>query len=1675
MSADRKLDSLQGEFSSRVPHSEPLEKKGYNPDVLVENDRIPEFQAQTHLPGTAPRGSIFQPHPEGEYPAQTWNATPSTGGTIESSTPQDVNLGIGRPIQGQGTREIKKHHGDYSGTEGVEFAGVRDAEGVDFDLTSHQSSEPDIQSLQTTTLLNDLRCAMVRADGPDKWFIPNNQLNHILNRHSIKNEIATLFSEKSPEEQDELVYHICGRKKDPQSKRCRKIFALLLLINQARSISQFIAQDVSDTDIPLESGDPKNVPNITALRRKHDSTSTQIRLDGWAGPNYRNFLDYQRLVNAPFFTKDTSYQDKMRIMEEQTIMPWIPDDDLKNKNFQITHSKVRAIRIHEGHHDFKIPYSVFALKTLHRGDLNTLVPEIEAVRRFSPKDETHLVQLLTTFYWNNDCYFLFPWAYGGSLEHLWQTNSNSSLSRDVITWISDQCHGVATGLHQIHEFKLSRSLAERESQVAPGEIEFILHGYIKPTNILWFKDPQDPLGVGTLKLSDFGLDRFHSRETGMISGLGGLDGYSPTYRSPESELKTESPDGQKRTNSQPTDIWGLGCVYLEFVTWILLGYEAIDDFAANRADDDQPESRGVSYNEDVFFQVEAGMPDKPRRAVVKDSVVAWLEKLHCHPNCTLYLHEFLDLIQKHMLVVTMNDRAKSGLVKDELGRILTRCRSESYYTFNNSNEPEPEISKALVGEVVEPGSSTRPMTIPESIGVSHESQRPRVDLNKFIGSPSPSTVFSSSLGALTKGTIKSHPTAQTSMPSGLSHDGFQKSFEETSAGIQEEEPQVAMGTQVQPTSTEELPQPDDNISFISQGSTEYPPHQKNDAISMFAQAMLKRLPENFSYTTDNETSRRRLLHHLRMSLKAFAAAVEIDPANDVHRQGIRIIRRLRQEIASKVHDEVIKQNQDIDSSRDRIHSIGNLPPITMEEKVRRWKIDPAPRQDRPGATSEFTSLESPSDTGSNSSNTIRAQNNTDSALIDPHAADALDYFTSQSAFDNLIHETERLFERYHDQKMDLIRQRTSLALRRHAGENRKFSAYFSLNWMLAKFLTDNYDAGIYQKLDHILATTGGSPTARMCTVGEYMAWCWPSYSTQLLDFIGTVLRSNYNEQGWYRTCASETTVDVPTSQFIAANSTLSIFEVEGTEDFIISIAQQLSWLAAVCQEKSKTLTHAYVGFWQATSLPPVKFEIDVNIETPSSLEDGSCWNRVVGPAVVVNGFPLPERQPEDRGLEVSIPVMVSLARLSPELTFEDGFVFKGRHHGLVPTGSSNESIQWHFIDTYPKRLRWSDIDKLCPVRLRGYVDEHFFLQKRSFLGWCPRVIELLGTDRFGYDSVLHSKANTRSRQPQLDKLTLGFSQWGQITAEISLGQEYGVSRPNDPDDYEVLLNDAKSMHVILHDTTHRRAYQTNAEELILNIIHHRKKLDPQRMNNLEFADVDRSTKGTRQVMHSNSEKVLHTRVQVSSPAPKEYRFKKEVKRLYEILDRLWENDYDRKSKSLQLGLPSKTSVSGWEYMEVVRNCKRLSPRMIDLRNTCGRWNDYAKDIRALVLFGANFGDVLKPACSDTVCSNFSSLPSDGCYLAVRVDVLEDLFNQQGSLKDQAKLTPSGYTLDASKRFYGPCNNVRHQNGGPCTSRHVLRVVKRSVPGAILIPLKLGGAVIIGEMRTSLFQSILNRE
>lgn len=170
-------------------------------------------------------------------------------------------------------------------------------------------------------------------------------------------------------------------------------------------------------------------------------------------------------------------------------------------------------------------------------------------------------------------------------------------------WLGNQCYGITQGLARIHGVMGDQMQGGRHGR----------HGDLKPENLLWFKDKHvtgaaQPLN-GMLKISDFGLARFHG--THSKSRRASEAGFTTTQKAPEYDVLHKI--------SPKYDIWSLGCVLLDLTTWYLEGYDAFDNFSKERAKDDEKYPRVTQIAEDTFYVYD--QIDRPYKAWVKSSVV----------------------------------------------------------------------------------------------------------------------------------------------------------------------------------------------------------------------------------------------------------------------------------------------------------------------------------------------------------------------------------------------------------------------------------------------------------------------------------------------------------------------------------------------------------------------------------------------------------------------------------------------------------------------------------------------------------------------------------------------------------------------------------------------------------------------------------------------------------------------------------------------------------------------------------------------------------------------------------------------------------------------------------------------------------------------------------------------
>ena len=269
---------------------------------------------------------------------------------------------------------------------------------------------------------------------------------------------------------------------------------------------------------------------------------------------------------------------------------------------------------------------------MYSSNKDAFTQEVGILKNLSSESHAHphLITLLSTYEQVGKYYIIFPWAEADLLGYWKHKNPKPSNDREMALWLAEQCQGLAGGLSTIHHYKTfsgtslpyhkTRSRADsKEVELATQASEtsgtgavrllFGRHGDIKANNILWFPDLGSKGGHGILKITDFGIAHFSTENT-VSARDRGLVANSPTYRPPECDL----PNGKL---SMSCDIWALGCVYLEFITWFFGGWKHLEEFGSRRLAIDHNWG-GIRC--DPFFVIKKDEKSGEFSAEVKDCV-----------------------------------------------------------------------------------------------------------------------------------------------------------------------------------------------------------------------------------------------------------------------------------------------------------------------------------------------------------------------------------------------------------------------------------------------------------------------------------------------------------------------------------------------------------------------------------------------------------------------------------------------------------------------------------------------------------------------------------------------------------------------------------------------------------------------------------------------------------------------------------------------------------------------------------------------------------------------------------------------------------------------------------------------------------------------------------------------
>jgi serine/threonine protein kinase len=243
---------------------------------------------------------------------------------------------------------------------------------------------------------------------------------------------------------------------------------------------------------------------------------------------------------------------------------------------------------------------LFALKKLKSANLRVFKNEVEILARLNNCQDPHLVKLLLTMHITkakgppgkrSRFYLMFPLA-DGNLRQFWEHNlefldAEGTTPAAFPRWVARQFHGLAIALGKLHDLNKREGPGppthQDDRQPSTKDPSYGIHRDIKPENMLWYRTwvgpspaapaDQEHLGLtqpagspdyephGVIQLADFGISSLHHTRTRSDVRLRKA---TKTYAPPEVEL-VDHPC------SRSFDIWSLGCVFLEFMCWLVQG------------------------------------------------------------------------------------------------------------------------------------------------------------------------------------------------------------------------------------------------------------------------------------------------------------------------------------------------------------------------------------------------------------------------------------------------------------------------------------------------------------------------------------------------------------------------------------------------------------------------------------------------------------------------------------------------------------------------------------------------------------------------------------------------------------------------------------------------------------------------------------------------------------------------------------------------------------------------------------------------------------------------------------------------------------------------------------------------------------------------------------------------
>lgn len=230
---------------------------------------------------------------------------------------------------------------------------------------------PNTDQIQLNeTLLDRLLDSLKDTPGyPErKGFFPRDLLEIVIDVECVFRELRTCFQSLLDDcSIQNYAQTICGFRNDNLEAESpppvlRNIFVSLVLSEKTSTILKFLAERVTDDDLPLSKVYPlgKSSGIFTLARRSMPDVKLSCFKD-WSSVAVRNFEEWQWTTVSPFFARSHKRKNVNHfVLQDQAKLPFLSDSRREVNSYERVEyeggfSQVFKVNIHPAHHDFHEP------------------------------------------------------------------------------------------------------------------------------------------------------------------------------------------------------------------------------------------------------------------------------------------------------------------------------------------------------------------------------------------------------------------------------------------------------------------------------------------------------------------------------------------------------------------------------------------------------------------------------------------------------------------------------------------------------------------------------------------------------------------------------------------------------------------------------------------------------------------------------------------------------------------------------------------------------------------------------------------------------------------------------------------------------------------------------------------------------------------------------------------------------------------------------------------------------------------------------------------------------------------------------------------------------------------------------------------------------------------------